>query len=64
MIHEHLVFSVAPDEGSFVVSVSVLGVEIWLANFKTKELAIGFINLFVDKLRKDAMHYASFDIKY
>jgi len=64
MIHEHLVFSVAPDEGAYTVSVGALGVEIWLAHFKSKELAVGFINLFVDKLRKDAMHYASFDIKY
>jgi hypothetical protein len=64
MIHERLKLRVSfdQDSGAYNTSVSVLGVEVWLACFEKRPDALQFINEFVGKLKSRAMYFTDYEI--
>lgn len=64
MIHEKLKFVVGFDKETDMwnVSVVVMGVELWLACFKNVESADRFINVFVTKIKEEAVFWTDYEI--
>ena len=64
MIRDKLILSVGFDAESSVwnVSVSVMGVEVWLACFSSIDAADRFINAFVYKIREESLHFSEYEI--
>lgn len=64
MIHDKLKLIIAFDKEAEIwnASVSVIGVEVFLANFKTQLAADRFINDFVNRLKSEALYWSDYEI--
>jgi hypothetical protein len=64
MIREHVKIKIEFDSEADIwnVLVSVMGIDLWLACFDSRELALEFINIMFKELNKRARFVTSYEI--